>query len=151
MHHTGKQAHGRHLRRGGKKGGDGSWRAFINVWRPHVKRCGRHFERHARDDKDQPQQQTHRQITALCRLHDARKFHGAGKAIDQRCTVKQQAGGQGPQHEVFQTRFRGFGAVTTEGGDHVKRQRLQLKAHIQCQQTARRDHHHHANHRQGNQ
>ena len=144
MHHTGNQRHCGHLGGGCEKRGDRGRRAFIDIGGPHVEGgCG-HLKGHARDQEDQTDQQTQRRVAFGQGGRNPCKQRGAGKAVNQRCTVQQQTRGQRTKDKVFQASFGGLDRVTAQRGHDVQRQRLQFEAHVQNHQISRRHHHHHA-------
>ncbi len=51
---------------------------------------------------------------------------------------------QRAENEIFQPRLARHRAVAVEGGEHVKRQRLQLQPHIERDEAGRGHHQHHA-------
>ena len=85
------------------------------------------------------------------RLRERGEVHGAGKAIDQRNAIEQQARGKRAEHEILQTGLGRTQFVAREGGEDVERQRLQFEPEIEGHQVRGRYHHHHADDRQRHQ
>ena len=101
--------HGRHFRRRGEIGGDGGWRAFIDVRRPHMEGHRGDLEGKAGHHEDQAENKGDwRSAVVLHRrghgFGDAGEFRMAGVAVDQRGAVEQQPGRQRAQHEIFEAR-----------------------------------------------
>ena len=134
MHDAGEQPHGCNFWGRGKEGRHRGRRAFVDIRCPHMERRGADLESKARRNESKTEQQPDRRF-ALCGLNDAGEKCGACKAVNQRCAVKQKAGRQRTEDEVFQPGFRRFHAVPAECGDHVERQRLQLQSHIERDQV----------------
>ena len=82
---------------------------------------------------------------------DGCKIRGAGKAIDQRNAVDEQAGGERAEYEIFQPRLSRAQGVPRHCGADIERQGLQLEADIEGHQVGSRDHGDHAEHSEDNE
>ncbi len=149
MRDTGEQPHRCDLGRGGEEGGDRGRGAFVYIWRPHVERHGRHFERKARNHEHKPKQQANRCVAIPGCGDDASEQGGSGKAIDQRCAIEQKTRRQGTKDKVLQPGLGRFYTVTAQRRNDVERKRLKFEAHIERHQIAGRNHHHHPHGRKG--
>ena len=63
----------------------------------------------------------------LRRGGDPREDRRAGEAVDERGAVEQHAGRQRAQDEILEPRLARANVVAVDGGDHVKREALQLE------------------------
>src|SRR3546814_14941480 len=80
------------------------WRAFIDVRGPHVEWHGTDLERQARDHEDDAEQQADIDL-ARHRRGDAREIGGARETIEQRDAEEQDARGERPEDEIFESRL----------------------------------------------
>ena len=79
------------------------------------------------------------------------EFGGAGETVNHGNAIKQHAGGQRPEDEVFQPGLGRTQGVAPDRGEDVERQALQLQSQIKRKQIVRRDHHQHAERGEQNQ
>ena len=110
-----------------------------------MKRHGGNLEGEASQDENQPNRQPLAAASGVeqC-LRNAFKTGGAGKAINQRRAIQEQARRQGTQHEVFQARFGRLFIIPMKGRDHVKAEREQFQADIDGHEIIRTQHDQHA-------
>ncbi len=110
-----------------------------------MKRHGGDLEGQAGNDEHDADDQPGRAVRRVGqRKSELAELHGAGKPVDQRNAVQQQAGGQRAENEIFEPGFRAAQLVAGEGGEHVDRQRLQFEAEIERHHVGGRGHHQHA-------
>ena len=150
-HHRGPHEHGDagDLGRGGKQRGDRCRRALIDIGRPHMERHCRNLEAEAREKKHEAEDQADAAMRR--RLRYADEGHGAGEAVDQRRAVKQHAGRQRAQDEIFQAGFGRAQLVAMACGRNIERQAHQFETEIERDQVGRRNQHQHAERRQQHQ
>ena len=114
-----------------------------------MKRHGGNLEGEASQDENQPNRQPLAAAGGVeqC-LRDTLKTGGAGKTINQRRAIQEQARSQGTQHEVFQARFGGLFIIPMEGRHHVKAEREQFQADIDGHEIIRTQHDKHTERRE---
>ena len=106
------------------EGGHRRGRALVGVGRPHV-------ERHRRDleERGRPAAAARRPAAAafarsgepVRKAADARQVRGAGRAVDQRDAVEQEAAGEGAEQEVLERRLVRLERAAPEADQHVER------------------------------
>ena len=84
----------------------------------------------------------------LDRLGYAGKGRCAGVAVDEGGAVKQEPGGQHPEHEIFQPGLGRAQMIAMERGDNIEREALKFERQIQRDQVIRRNGQHHARSRE---
>ncbi len=139
-----------HFHRRGKESSHRRRRAFINIRRPHVKRHGRHFEGEPGHQEHKTEDNAERRLS-VDGFGDARKGNRAGEAIEKRSAIKQHAGRQRAEDEIFEAGFRRPEIVAVERGNDVKGKRHQFEPKIERDETGRRNQHQHAEGRQKDQ
>src|SRR5207342_3837443 len=102
---------------------DGGRCAVIDVGQPHVERRGTELEGDAGNGKDHAGDEQRRLRGRAGRGTDRGEVERAGRAVDQRQAVQDQARGQRTQYEVLDGRFRGDRAVAVDGDQCVRAQR----------------------------
>ena len=148
---AGNERHRGHLGGAGEEGRHRRRRAFIDIGRPHVEGHGGDLEGEPGEDEDEAEEEADRHAAILHRGDQHVKAGGAGEAVGQRGAVEEEPRAQRAQHEILEAGLVGFHAVAVHGGEHVERERLQLEPHVERDQIARRNHHHHADHRERQQ
>ena len=110
-----------------------------------MKRHGGNLEGEASQDENQPNCQPLAAAGGIQQcLRDTLKTGGAGKAINQRRAIQEQARRQGTQHEVFQAGLGGLLIIPMKGRNHVKAEREQFQADIDGHEIIRTEHDQHA-------
>ncbi len=102
-------------------------------------------------EASQEEDEAEHQARTGARLHgggDAGEADTSGEAVDERGAIKEHAGGQGPEHEIFEAGLARLGIVAVDRGEHVKREARQLEADVKRDEIIRGYHQKHAERRQ---
>ena len=142
MHDPGKQPHRSHFGRGGKEGGNRCGRTLIDIRRPHMERYSLTLNAKPAITKTRPKSRPRRMpIAAAAMMPERVSCPQSRRPATHRRAASPRTE---PQDEILEARLGRFQLITAQRGDHVKRQRLQLKPHVKRHQITSRDHNHHA-------
>src|SRR6185437_9070570 len=129
-----EEGEGSGLGSGGEQRDDRRGRTFIDVRRPHVKRCGRDLEEDAYQHHGQRGENEGVIGSSGGEMRNFVNLRGAGGAEDKRNAIEKKCGGKGAQQEVFECGFGSAAALLAVSGQDVSRNRRNFKRYKDKQQ-----------------
>ena len=142
--------HGESRRLGSNRheGRDRYRRSLVHVWRPHVERCGRDFERKT-DAHEQDAEEDHRVRGGRGRkaLGDVRDHRCPRASVDERHPIEDERAREPADQQVLRARFLGAKVGADETAHDVEGDRQQLETEKDRDQRGGRGQDHHPDHR----